>query len=66
MLAYFSSAAPLFSLQFSTTAQGAIVKLRKLRTVLGYVVKRGWGVEGISAAGCGYNEVLALEVRNVG
>jgi len=41
------------------------VKLRKLRTVLGYVGKRGWGMRGISAAGRGYNEVLALEVRNV-
>ena len=46
--------------------QGAIVKLRKLRNVLGYVVKRGWGVEDISAAGRGYNEVLALELRSVG
>ena len=26
-----------------TTTQGAIVNLRKLRTVLGYVGKRGWG-----------------------
>ena len=42
------------------------MKLSKLRTVLGYVGKRGWGVEGISAAGRGYNEVLALELRSVG
>ena len=55
-----------FPSNLSTTTQGAIVKLRKLRTVLGYVGKRGWGMEGISAAGRGYNEVLALEVRNVG
>ena len=51
-----------FPSNLSTTTQG----LRKLRTVLGYVGKMGWGVEGISAAGRGYNEVLALEVRNVG
>jgi len=55
-----------FPSNLSTTMQGAIVKLRKLRTVLGYVGKRGWGVEGISAAGRGYNEVLALELRSVG
>mmetsp|Transcript_25267 Transcript_25267/g.37148 ORF Transcript_25267/g.37148 Transcript_25267/m.37148 type:complete len:87 (+) Transcript_25267:75-335(+) len=30
-----------FPSNLSTTTQGAIVKLRKLRTVLGYVVKRG-------------------------
>jgi len=50
-----------FPCNLSTTTQGAIVMLRKLRTVLGYV---GW--RGISAAGREYNEVLALEVRNVG
>ena len=55
-----------FPSNLSTTTQGAIVKLRKLRSVLGYVGKTGWGVECISAAGRGYNEVLALEVRNVG
>jgi len=35
-----------FPSNLSTTTQGAIVKLRKFRTVLGYVRKRGWGVEG--------------------
>jgi len=55
-----------FSSNLSTTTQGAIVKLRKLRTVLGYVWKGGGSWRGISAAGRGYNEVLALEVRNVG
>ena len=57
-----------FPSNLSTTTQGAIVKLRKLRTVLEYVGIMGWGVEGYhsSAAGRGYNEVLALEVRNVG
>jgi len=35
-----------FPSNLSTTTQGAIVKLRKLRTVLGYVGKMGWGVEG--------------------
>jgi len=55
-----------FPSNLSTTTQGAIVKLRKLRIVLGYVGKRGWGVEGISAAGRGYNEVFALELRSVG
>ena len=65
MLAYCSSAAPLLSLNLSTTTQGAIVKLRKFRTVPGYVGKRGWGWRGISAAGRRYKQVLALEVRNV-
>ena len=44
-----------FPSNLSTTPQGAIVKLRKLRTVLGYFGKRGW--RGISAAGRGYSEV---------
>ena len=35
-----------FPSNLSTTTQGAIVKLRKLRTVLGYVEKRGLGMEG--------------------
>ena len=35
-----------FPSNLSTTTQGAIVKLRKLRSVLGYVGKRGWGAEG--------------------
>jgi len=35
-----------FHSNLSTTAEGAIVKLRKLRTVLRYVGKMGWGVEG--------------------
>jgi len=35
-----------FPSNLSTTTQGAIVKLCKLRTVLGYVGKRGWGMEG--------------------
>ena len=35
-----------FPFNLSTTTQGAIVKPRKLRNVLGYVWKRGWGVEG--------------------
>jgi len=35
-----------FPSNLSTTTQRAIVKLRKLRTVLGYVRKRGWGMEG--------------------
>ena len=55
-----------FPSNLSTTTQGAIVKLRKFRTVLGYVRERGWGWRGISSAGRGYNEVLTLEVRNVG
>jgi len=35
------------------------------QTVLGYIEKRGWGVEGYCVSGSGYNEVLALEVLNV-
>jgi len=35
-----------FPSNISTTTQGAIVKLRKRRTVLEYVGKKGWGVEG--------------------
>jgi len=41
------------------------VKVRKLQTVLGYVGRGDGGWRGISGAGRGYNEVLALEVRNV-
>ena len=39
-----------FPFNLSTSTQGAIVKLRKLQTVLGYVGKRGWregGREGV-------------------
>jgi len=54
-----------FPSNLSTTTKRAIVKLRKFRTVLGYVGKRGWGWRGISAVGRRYNEVLALEVQNV-
>jgi len=35
-----------FPSNLSTTTQVVIVKLRKFRTVLGYVGKRGWGMEG--------------------
>ena len=34
-----------FPSNLSTTTQGAIVKLRKFSTVLGYVGKRGWEME---------------------
>jgi len=42
-----------------------IALARGLRTVLGYVGKRRWGLGGIGVSGSGYNEVLALEVLNV-
>jgi len=35
-----------FPSNLPTTTHGAIVKVRNLRTVLGYVGKRGWGMEG--------------------
>ena len=35
-----------FPSNLSITTQGAMVKLHKLRTSLGYVGKRGWGMEG--------------------
>ena len=55
-----------FPSNLSTTTQGTIVKLRKLRTFWGMLGRGDGGWRGISAAGRGYNEVLALEVRNVG
>ena len=66
MLAYFSSSAPLFSLQsFYNYARGHC-EAAQASNCSGVCWEDGMGGwRGISAAGRGYNEVLALEVRNV-
>jgi hypothetical protein len=66
VLAYCSSAAPLFSLQsFYNYARGHC-EAAQASNCSGVCWEDGMGGGGISAAGRGYNEVLALEVRNVG
>ena len=56
-----------FPFNLSTATQGAIVKLHANFELFWGMLGRGdRGWRGISAAGRGYNEVLALEVRNVG
>ena len=65
MLAYFSSAAPLFSLQsFYNCARGHC-EAAQASKCSGVCWEEGMEDGGISAAGRGYNEVLALVVRNV-
>jgi len=66
VLAYCSSAAPLFPLQsFYNYARGHCEAVQSFE-LFGGMLEDGMGGGGISAAGRGYNEVLALEVRNVG
>ena len=66
MLGYFSSAAPLFSLQsFYNYARGHC-ETAQVSNCSGVCCEEGMGGGGISAAGREYNEVLVLELRSVG
>ena len=66
MLAYCSSAALLFSLQSLYNYARGHCEAAQALNCSGVCWEEDGGWRGISAAGRGYNEVLALEVRNVG